>query len=151
MELGSLLKVNIEDVVKKEPTMPAANYPCIIKQVGDGKSKEKKTPYVRVTVSISGWPEGIDPEVRAEVGSITGRTMYKDYWYSTEKRKWNKNLGKLCQDYGFSGDLELAVERLVGQRALAEVTHRVISMDRGGNPVEPYTVADINELIGVQG
>ena len=149
-ELASLLQVDVEDTAKKPPTLPIGSYPAIIKEREMGKSKQKQTPFIRIIVSLSGWPEGIEPSVRAEIGSVAGKTLYLDYWYSTEQKKWNYRLGKLCMDLGLTGKLDMAVERLVGQRVLASIKHRLVTTDRTGAAIEPYTVADIDELIGVQ-
>ena len=74
---------------KKPPVLDAGDYPGVIKSYEMGESSQKKTPYVRFMVGLTGWPEGAEPQTREDGTPIdlSTKTLRRDF-FITDDALW---------------------------------------------------------------
>lgn len=74
---------------KKPPVLDAGDYPGVIKSYEPGESSQKKTPFIRFQVGLTGWPEGADPQTREDGTPIdlSTKTLRRDF-FLTEDALW---------------------------------------------------------------
>lgn len=71
---------------KKPPVLDAADYPGVIKGYELGESTQKKTPYVRFNLGLTGWPEGAEPQTKesGEPIDLSTKSLRRDYFLTPD-------------------------------------------------------------------
>jgi hypothetical protein len=49
---------------KRPEALPAGDYPAVIKSHAVGDNNKNKTPYVRLAIGLTGWPDSVDESDR---------------------------------------------------------------------------------------
>ena len=134
-----LLKTPISQT-KKPPTLPAGDYPAIIKGYEFGETRSaKKTPFVKFGVGLLDWPETVDLEQRQGI-NLQSRNLSVDY-YLTEDAKWRLAAFLQQCDVG-TDDFEEGIVNAVGKHVVAVVKQRL-------NEQNNETIAFVDSLVGV--
>ena len=83
VDFSSLLKKPAYEAKKPEALPVSPNYPGVIKsyELLEGQN-EKKLPFVRFMVGLTGWADDIDQTDR--VGDPSKRTLRRDYYLTDE-------------------------------------------------------------------
>ncbi len=74
---------------KRPKALPTGSYPCVIKNWEAGDKNKNNTPYVRLHLGFTGWPESVDESDRFQEGlngqlvpiDITKRQLSRDIYY----------------------------------------------------------------------
>lgn len=122
-DFSSLLK-GAAGNAKKPPALPAGDYPAIIKNFELGDANKNRTPYVRLTLGLQGFPESVSAEDREGV-DLSKRQPRRDY-YLTDDALWR--LDELIRDLGIEAagrSYEEVIPELVGQQVLAELQQKL--------------------------
>lgn len=82
-DFTSLLSKPVADV-KRPEALPAGIYPGVIKGYELGDQNKNKTPYVRFSLGLTGWPEGAEA---IEGVDLSHRSLRRDY-FLTEDALW---------------------------------------------------------------
>lgn len=118
---------------KKPEALPVGDYPGVIKSHEYGDNNKNKTPYVRLFVAFTGWPDGAEeiPEV-----DLSKRQMRRDY-YLTEDALWRlDDLIRSCGIDAVGRSYEEVIPELLGQAVLVEVQqYTVQNSDEKGNQI----------------
>lgn len=71
---------------KKSPVLDAGDYPGVIKGWEPGESSQKKTPFVRFNLGLTGWPEGADPQQKEDgsVIDLSTKSLRRDYFLTPD-------------------------------------------------------------------
>ncbi len=71
---------------KKPPVLDAADYPGVIKTYEPGESSQKKTPFVRFNIGLTGWPEGAEPQLKEDGTPIdlSTKSLRRDYFLTPD-------------------------------------------------------------------
>jgi hypothetical protein len=71
---------------KKPPVLDAGDYPGVIKGYELGESSQKKTPYVRFQIGLTGWPDGADTQTREDGTPIdlSTKALRRDYFLTPD-------------------------------------------------------------------
>lgn len=111
---------------KKPPTLEIGDYPAVVRSYELGESKQNKTPFVRVNLTLTGWPEGAEPQAGVDLGK---RQQRKDY-YLTDDALWR--LDDFLRSCGIDLGTESAprayeetLAELSGKDVIATVEHYV--------------------------
>ncbi len=138
---SSLLKKPAGEA-KRPASVPAGNFPGVIKSYELGDANKNKTPYVRVHTVLTGWDETIPEEDREGI-DLSKRTFRRDYYLTDD------SLFRLDEFLGSLG-IELAgrayeetLPEMVGKEVLAEVGHYI-------NPSTSEVGNQINKLSGTE-
>ena len=118
---------------KKPPTLPAFDYYGIIKSYEVGDNNRNKTPYVRLQIALTQWPDNMPDDwsvsdaegkmityTKADV-DLSKRQMRRDF-YLTEDALWR--LDEFIRSCGIDPrgrDYEEIIPELVGQPITVEV------------------------------
>ncbi len=114
-------------VAKRQPPLPAYDYPGIITSYEPGKSS-KGTPYVRFHVTLSGWPEGIPEGAKQDSDGnemdLSKKRFRYDYYTSDDALvmldDFIRGCGVNLPDDGSVGYGE-AISQLIGCQVTASV------------------------------
>lgn len=71
---------------KRSPPLPGYDYPAVVKSFEDGASSQKKTPYTRFHVAITGWPETLPESSRVDSEGVEldyGKKSFRYDFYRT--------------------------------------------------------------------
>ena len=135
-DFSTLLSKSL-DAVKKAPPLDAGNYPGVITGYEPGESREKKTPYVRFNLKLTGWPEGGEPQKRDDgtAMDLAGKTLRRDY-FLTEDALWR--LKEFLEDLGMNTAGQTFMDLLpktIGENVLVEVKQYLGQDNSVGNDV----------------
>lgn len=119
-DFTSLLHKDMEEI-KKPPAWPTGMYPGRILRYEPGESSQKKTPYMRFTAGVTGFPENLDASETAGL-DLEGKTFRCDY-YLTEDALFR--LKDLMAGLGFTGFLDEALPQSVGSEVLIDLTQEL--------------------------
>ena len=142
---SSLLAGKVGDY-KMPPVPPALDYPGVITKYEFGTSRAKSTPYVRLHVNLTGWPDGFEDDAVTSRINISARTLFVDYWL-TDAAKFR--LAKLVRECDISEDtpMEVALGEIIGRQVLVLTKHRM-SRPRHESQ-EPEAILEADSLIGL--
>lgn len=80
---------------KRPKALPIGDYDGMIKGFEPGDANRNKTPYVRFTFVLTGWPQTVMPDEQIDI-DLTKRTLRRDF-YLTEESMWRfDNFIKSC-------------------------------------------------------
>ena len=128
------------DEFKPPAPLPQGTYYGILTKFEFGEAKnEKKTPYLRYTIQLTGAGADVDPSEIAEV-DFSKRTVTRDY-YLTGDSMWR--LTALMRDLGYEVEgktLDTLIPETQNQQVMLSIGHRPNPKD----PERPYVdVGDI--------
>lgn len=122
---------------KKPEALAVGQYPGVIKSYELGDQNKNKTPYVRFSLGLSGWPDGADPQTNADGSPIdlTKRGFRRDF-YLTEEALWRLDelLNDLQIDLAGRTYAE-ALPEVIGQQVLVEIQQYLTQNNEIGNQV----------------
>ena len=119
VDFSTLLR-KLAGEAKKPPTMPAGDYPAVIKAFETGDNNKNKTPYVRFQLGFQGFPPDVEQEDIDGI-DLSKRQMRADY-YLTEDAMWR--LDELLRTMGLDmtgKSYEEILREAVGQEITAVV------------------------------
>ena len=141
VDFKSLLSKPLDDVKAPVP-LPAGTYYGIIKEYKFDESKEKKTPFIRFTVQLTGAGDDVEPSEVAEI-DWSKKQLRKDFYLTEDAlfrfKKFLESLG--IETVGKSFDS--LIPETQGANVLVEVTQRPNTQ----NPEEP-PFNDVKTLTG---
>lgn len=141
---------------KKPPTMPPETYPGVIKSFAWGDDNKNKTPYVRLMLGFTGWPESMpeswdefDDEkqksfvVERKDIDLATRQMRRDF-YMTDDSKYRmddflKSMGINVGTEDAPRTYEETLPELIGAGVLIEVQQQL-------NPGTNKTYTQVGKL-----
>ena len=141
VDFKSLLSKPLDEVKAPVP-LPAGTYHGIIKEYKFDESKEKKTPFIRFTIQLTGAGDDVEPE---EVATIdwSKKQLRKDFYLTEDAlfrfKKFLESLG--IDTVGKSFDS--LIPETQGANVLVEVTQRPNTQ----NPEEP-PFNDVKSIVG---
>lgn len=121
---------------KRPKALPIGDYSGVIKSHEVGDNNKNKTPYLRVGIVLTGWPENFTPSDIPEDVDLGKRQLRKDY-YLTQDALWR--LDELIRSCGIEPagrKYEEVVPELIGQPVKVEVKHYQTAQDDVGNSVD---------------
>ena len=132
VDFSGLLKKPAFKGVKPQALPPAPAYPGRVGKFELGESKEKKTPYLRYQIHITGWDESVSDQDRVfkdEEGvehtiDPTKKTLRKDFWLTTGeggKDGGYYQLDQFLRSIGVAGGPGVQHEDVIGQAVGAMV------------------------------
>jgi hypothetical protein len=129
---------------KKPKALPIGDYEGVVKSYELGDSNKNKTPYLRVTLVLTAWPQQFTAVDIPEDVELSKRQLRKDI-YITEDALWR--LDELIRSCGIIPNgrpYEEVLPELIGQPVMVDVRH-YINQQSGevGNSVE--------SVVGVNG
>lgn len=133
--------------------LPPGTYGGIIRGFEMGESKQKKTPFVRFSYTISEMLEG-DQDLLAQAGGLqkkdgTARVLDRDDYYLTEGAEARlRNLIDSCIGTEWT-NLGEGIEALKGQSVIISLAHRAGETKPDANPSDPVPMYyDITKVVG---
>lgn len=105
---------------KKPEALPAGDYPGVIKSFELGDQNKNHTPYARLAIGLTGWPDTVDESDRGDT-DLSKRNLRRDM-YLTDEAFWR--LDELLRGLGIEvtgRTYEETIPELVGQQVLVEV------------------------------
>lgn len=118
---------------KRPQALPVGDYQGVIRSHEVGDSNRNKTPYVRLGITLTQWPDGMEP---VEGVDLNKRQLRKDF-YLTDEALWRfDELIKSCGIDAVGKRYEDVVPLLVGQPVKVEVRHYRSQDDTVGNTIE---------------
>lgn len=136
VDFSSLLKKQA-GTHKKPPALVAGNYPSIISKFEVDDKNKNKTPYVRLSVKYTGWPDSVAEDQRLQEGpngmepiDLSKKQGRRDY-YLTEDAiyRLDELLHSLQIEMPEGTTYEAVLPQLVGKHVIAEVTQRMNEQD----------------------
>lgn len=118
---------------KRPQALPIGDYQGVIRSFEVGDSNRNHTPYVRFAITLTAWPEGMEP---VEGVDLNKRQLRKDF-FLTDEALWR--LDELIKTFGVDAAgkrYEDVLPLLVGQPVRVEVRHYRSADDTIGNTVE---------------
>lgn len=127
---------------KKPPQLPAGNYPGVVKSFEWGDQNKNKTPYVRLQVGFTGFPDDL-PETWDEFDNETQksttisrsdidlakRQMRVDFYMTDDSRyrmdAFLKSMGVNCGTEDAPRSYEETLPELIGAPVIADVVHQL--------------------------
>jgi len=111
------------DQIKEPAPLPAGTYTGSIKSYKYDESREKKTPYVRFEIGLTGPGADISPDEVAEI-DLTKKVMRRDYYLTEDALFRLKQLFDTCGiDYA-GRSLAEVIPDLVHAEVLVAITTR---------------------------
>lgn len=127
---------------KKPPRLPPGDFPGVIKSFEWGDANKNKTPYVRLMLGFTGFPESLpdsweefDNETQKSVTvaksdiDLTKRTMRRDFYMTDDSRyrmdEFLKAMGVNCGTPEAPRSYEETLPELIGAQVLVEVQHQL--------------------------
>lgn len=86
VDFSSLLKKPAGEA-KKPPALEAGDYPGIIKSFEVGDNNKNKTPYVRFSLGLTGWPGEPQLNESGEAIDLSSKQLRRDF-YLTDDALW---------------------------------------------------------------
>jgi hypothetical protein len=121
-DFRSLLAKPADSIEKPKP-LPAGTYTGTINKYEYGKSKEKKTPYVRYFLQINEAGEDVDP-VELDGVDLSKKQLRRDYYLTDDAEYRVKELWESCGIDGTGRSLGEILPDLIGCSVIIEVTQR---------------------------
>lgn len=125
--------------------LPKGLYPAQIKEWEVGNANQKQTPYIRFILTLTGYPDDLDPTFDTSEVDLSKRTMRKDFFMTEDAwHRLDKFIRECGMEVGNGVTYEETLPKLVGQDVLADVsTYLNQNTNESGNQV--------NRLIGLAG
>jgi len=122
VDFSSLLKKPAGEA-KKPEALAAGNYPGVIKSYELGDQNKNKTPYVRLALGLTGWPDGAEPQLDAkgEPVDLSKRGLRRDYFLTDDALFRLDDLLRSCNIAVEGRSYEETLPELVGQPVIVEV------------------------------
>jgi len=111
------------ETIERPKALPVGTYLGTISKYEYGKSAQKKTPYVRYFISLTGAGEDVDPDAMEGV-DLSKKQMRKDYYLTDDAQYRVKELWESCGIDGTGRSLGEILPDLVGMPVMLEVTKR---------------------------
>lgn len=121
-DFRSLLSKPADQIERPKP-LPAGTYEGTITKYEYGKSKEKKTPYVRYFVQVNSAGEDVDP-VEMDGIDLSKKQLRRDFYLTDDAEYRVKELWESCGIDGTGRSLGEILPDLIGCQVLLEVTQR---------------------------
>jgi hypothetical protein len=120
-------------LAKKPPPIPAADYPAIIKSYEMGDNNKNKTPYVRFSIALTGWPEHLDGDLRVDgegqAIDLAKKSFRKDFYFGDGQWRLDRFLESLGIEMnegdGSPRPYEEVFAETIGKNCLAKVVQGV--------------------------
>jgi hypothetical protein len=110
---------------KRPPPLPIGDYPAVIKSQEVGDNNRNKTPYVRLALVLTDWPENVAEYDRPEGVDLNKRQLRKDF-YLTEDSLWRLDEFIRSCDIDPNGrPYEEILPELIGKPVTVEVLHYI--------------------------
>lgn len=139
---------------KRPPALPKATYPGKIKGYALDDKNKNNTPYVRVNVALTGWPDTVDEADRYQEGEngqripidLSKRQLHRDIYYRNAD---GSDATYRLDDFLKSCNLELGAsyEEVLPQLAGCDV---LVDVDIYVNQQSGEPQNQVNRLVGVQ-
>lgn len=133
---------------KAPEALPQAIYPGIIKSHSFGESPQKKTPYVRYEVALTGWPDEVDESLRVdsdgEAIDLSKKSFQADFYISDGALFM---LDRFLDSMGISMEgrtYEETIPEAVGMGVLVPVNQQI--NQETGNSFNPKRVDGLSPL-----
>ena len=118
VSFSSLLKKPIAEA-KKPPPLPAGTYQGIVAKYETGDNNKNKTPYVRIFVNLTEWPEDVHEQDKE--GIELSKKQQRTDFYLTEDSIYR--LAEFIHSCGVKAqDFEEALPQIIGSTVLIEIT-----------------------------
>lgn len=111
------------DSIERPKALPAGTFLGAVTKYEYGKSREKKTPYVRYTIQLHGAGPDVDPDDVTEV-DFSKKTLKKDYYLTDDAEYRVKELWESCGIDGTGRSLGEILPDIVGCSVMMDVTQR---------------------------
>lgn len=121
VDFSQLLRKPVGEA-KRPPALPVGDYPGVIKGYAFGDNNRNRTPYIRFTLGLTGWPEDADP---LDGVDLSKRQKTRDY-YLTDDAEWR--LHDFIQTLGLDlngQSLEEAIPQTVGCSVMVSIRQRL--------------------------
>ena len=134
VDFSSLLKKPAFTGLKPQPLPAADDYPGRIGKYEYGESREKKTPFLRYSVHITGWAPSVDAADRTfkdEAGTEheidpTKKVLRKDFYLiASDGNKGYYQLDQFLRSIGLQGGAGVTYEDMIPQAVGASVVVQV--------------------------
>jgi hypothetical protein len=142
LDFTALLNQNFDDIKAPLP-LPEGTYYGVVENYKFEETREKKTPYVRFNVKLTGAHESID-ETLLEGVDLSKRSFRKDFFLTADATiRFKRFVVSLGID-GAGRSLGELMPEIVGQTVQVTIKQRP-----GRDPSEP-PMNDIDQISGVQ-
>lgn len=111
------------DQIEKPKPVPPGTYNGVIKGFTFGESKDKKTPYVRFALAITGPGDDVDPELLTGV-DLSKKQLRRDYYITDDALFMLKDLVTSVGIDSSGRTLDSMIPELVNNPVLIEVIQR---------------------------
>lgn len=118
---------------KRPQALDVGDYQGVIRSHEVGDSNRNHTPYVRLGVTLTAWPEGATP---MEGVDLNKRQLRKDFFLTDESLWRLDEFIKSCGVNAIGKRYEDVLPALVGQPVKVEVRHYRSQDDTVGNTIE---------------
>src|SRR3974390_1161618 len=140
VDFKKLLSKNMDEVERPRPLAPGTYYGRIAKFSCD-VSKERKTPYVRLFLSVTSAGEGVDLDSLNGV-DLSKKQLRKDFYLTPDSEYRLKEFLKSCGIQVAGRSFESTLPESINSPVIIEVTQRAATDGSG----EFYN--DVNALKG---
>jgi hypothetical protein len=111
------------DSIEKPKLLPEGTYTGMIAKYEYAESKEKKTPYVRFLVRLTGFGEDIDPTDQVGI-DLSKRELRKDFYITEDALHRLKTFWETCGIDGRGRTLSEIIPDLIQAEVMVTVGHR---------------------------
>jgi hypothetical protein len=108
---------------KRPKALPVGDYRGVIKAYELDDNNKNHTPYVRITIAMTDWPQGFTQSDIPEDTDLAKRQLRKDI-YTTEDALWRLDeLIKSCGIVPNGRPYEEVLPELIGRPVMVQVKH----------------------------
>lgn len=112
------------DEAKRPPLLPAGTYHGMLGQYQLGETKsDKKTPFVRYNVQLTGPGDDIDPSDLADI-DLSKRTLYHDFYLTEDSQFRLREFMESCGLSVSGRSFGETIPELTGAQVLVKIVHR---------------------------
>ena len=151
VDFNSLLSAPAGTALKPH-VLPIGDYPAVVKNREFGESAQKKTPFVKYALGLTGWPEGLPDDQKGQTDDegvfhptdLTKKTVYVTYYLSEDAMFMLENAIASCGVELKGLTRKEAIEAVIGKYVIATVTQRV-----NETTSQPFT--EVRGIVGQPG
>ena len=122
VDFANLLKKPADTIEKPKP-LPAGTYHGMISKYEFGESKEKKTPYCRVSLAIHRGGADVEPDMLTGV-DLAKKQLRRDYYLTDDAMYRIKELIESCGVDATGRTMGELIPELVNKPVIISVTQR---------------------------